>query len=76
MVAPAAPRMIRTKEDEMDRDIRTMLRQVAATTLRMDDRFADAWVPLKKQRAPATTSFVSRFALFLRPLPASTSRSF
>jgi hypothetical protein len=68
--------MIRTKEDAMDRDIRTMLRQVAATTLRMDDRFADAWQPMQKNRVPAKASIVSRIALFLRPIPASTSRSF
>jgi len=60
----------------MDRDISTMLRQVAATTLRMDDRFADAWQPMQKNRVPAKASIVSRIALFLRPIPASTSRSF
>ena len=60
----------------MDRDIRTMLRQVAATTLRMDDRFADVWRPTQQQhRIPAKTSIVSRIALFLRPIPASSSRS-
>jgi hypothetical protein len=66
--------MIRIKEDAMDRDIRTMLRQVAATTLRMDDRFADAWRPTQQHRIPAKTSIVSRIALFLRPIPASSSR--
>ena len=60
----------------MDRDIGTMLRQVAAATLRMDDRFTGVWNRSARNSVPATVSIAASVSTLLRHLPAAASRTF